>query len=104
MCGSPFALVAEVEIAERGGEGEVPIVGARAPGWRARLQVIEGTIDLSLLALLPGGVPLLLRAEALLIDEQQRRIEDAVRQGGEHQGLPALRPALGEQDRCGRQA
>jgi hypothetical protein len=77
----PFALVAKVEIAERRSQRKVPIVGAGTPGGRALLQVIEGTIDLGLMALLPGGVPPLLRAKALLVDEQQRRIEDAVRQG-----------------------
>ncbi len=54
------------------------VVGAAAPRRRALLQLVERAVDLGLLALLPGGVPLLLRAEALLVNQQQRRIEHAV--------------------------
>src|SRR5262245_20326240 len=70
MAGAPFALVAEVEIAERASERQVAVVGAGAPGRRDLLELVQRAVDLGLLAALPGGMPLLLGAEALLVDQQ----------------------------------
>src|SRR5215813_7680389 len=78
MSGTPFAFVPEIEIAEGAGKREMAVVGAAAPSGRALLELVERAVDLGLLALLPGRVPLLFGAESFLIDQQQRGIEDAV--------------------------
>ena len=80
MSGTPFAFVPEIEIAEGTGKREIAVIGAAAPSWRALLELVERAVDLGLLALLPGRVPLLFGAESLLIDQQQRGVEDAVGQ------------------------
>src|SRR5262249_23520959 len=72
MFGTPFAFVPEIEIAEGAGKREMAVVGAAAPSGRALLELVERAVDLGLLALLPGRVPLLFGAESFLIDQQQR--------------------------------
>jgi hypothetical protein len=79
MSGTPFAFVPEIEIAEGAGKRKMAVIGAATPSWRAFLELVERAVDLGLLALLPGRVPLLFGAESLLIDQQQRGIEDAGR-------------------------
>src|SRR5262245_21088492 len=54
MAGTPFAVVAEVEVAERAGEREVTVVGALLPGRRLPLQQVDSAVDLALLARQPG--------------------------------------------------
>ena len=96
MAGAPFTLVAKIEIAQGAGEASGAVVGALIPGGRAELEPSEGAIDLALLALLPGLMPLFLRPEALLIDEQQGRIEDAIAEGARGQRFDARRWVLWE--------
>ena len=104
MARAPFAFVAEIEIAERAGERQVAVVRACSPSrWRL-LQMVEGPVDLALLAFHPGRVPLVLGPEALLVDEQQRRIQDAVAERAQRQRLDAFHAALGKQHRRWRQA
>src|SRR5262249_10586796 len=80
MSRTPFAFVPEIEIAEGAGKREMAVIGGVAPSWRALLELVERAVDLGLLALLPGRVPLLFGAESFLIDQQQRSIENAVGQ------------------------
>src|SRR4030095_5637999 len=89
MAGAPFALVAKIEIAQGAGERQVPVVGALIPSGWVELAPSKGAIDVPLLALLRGRMPLFLRPEALLIDEQQGRIEDAVAEGAKGQRFDA---------------
>src|SRR5262245_4364300 len=104
VSGAPFAFVADIEVAERRRQGQVSVVRARRPGGRVRLEIIQRTIDLGALAVHPGLVPLLLGAEALLVDQQQCGIENAVGERGKDQRFPALGASLGKQLRRWRQA
>src|SRR5262245_49210264 len=96
--------MAKVEIAERTGKRQVPVVGALLPRGRTELEPGKGAIDLALLALLPRLMPLFLRPKALFIDEQQGGIEDAVAEGAKGQGFEARRALLREQHGSGGQA
>jgi hypothetical protein len=103
MSGTPFAFVPEIEIAEGAGKRKMAVIGAATPSWRAFLELVERAVDLGLLALLPGRVPLLFGAESLLIDQQQRGIEDAGRPMSQGPRFPAFGSAPREQHRCGLQ-
>src|SRR5262245_15100803 len=101
---APLALVAEIKIAQRTGKRQVPVVGRRFPSRRRLLKIIDGAVDLALLARLPGCMPLVLRPEPPLVHQQQRGIEDAVAERAQRQRLDALHAAFGKQHGCGRQA
>ena len=64
MRGTPFALVPEIEIAERTSERQVAVVGTVVPCQRRRLEVAERAVDLGLLALSTADATCLPGADA----------------------------------------
>src|SRR5262245_62333635 len=97
MAGTPCTLVAKIEIAQGTGEREVTIVRAGTPGRGSLLEDGQGPIDLVLLALLPGLVPFFLRSVTLLVNQQQRRIENAIGERSKRQRGDAFLPRRREQ-------
>src|SRR5258706_15866504 len=90
MAGAPFSLMTEVKVTEPRRDRQMAIVGALAPGRRVGLEMVERIVDLRLLPVHPALHPLVLGAEPLLVDEQQRGIEEPVAERAQRQRVESL--------------